>query len=318
MDEFRLLEHIRRQARAGRDHASLLLVPPGDDMAVLRPPTGDLVLGVDQVVGGCHFDPARTSLEAIAHKAVHRSLSDIAAMAARPLAALYAAVLPRDFTDDDARRLSDALHRTSEEAGAVPAGGDVSVHADPEAPMVLSVTVLGLAHHAGSPRRSDARPGDRVCVTGELGGTRDADGGGHHLSFTARLIEAAELREILGPRLGAMIDLSDGLGRDAGHVAEASDVVIEIEAARLPVRAGSDWRGACGDGEDHELLFTVTPIDGTLGGADLGPPAPVNDVPIRMIGHVRATDEAGPGPRVRIIDPDGTVHDGADFGWVHR
>jgi len=313
MDEARLLEHFRQLGPASAAESVLLPLPPGDDMALLHPPAGDLLLAVDQVVEGRHVDLRVARLEEVAHKAVHRCLSDVAAMAGRPLAALYAATLPRSFTDDDARRLGDALHAVSRTAGTLPAGGDVAVHAADDGPLVLSVTVIALAHPLGSPRRSDARPGDLVCVTGVLGGTLHADGRGPHLSFEARIAEGAALRDRFGDRLGAMIDLSDGLGRDAGHLARASGVAIEIEAARIPVRDGLDWRRGAGDGEDHELLFTLRPeVE-----ADHLVPDEVCGTSVSVIGRVLGRS-GGELPLVVIRDEDGIGHDGADFGWVHR
>jgi thiamine-monophosphate kinase len=155
--------------------------------------------------------------------------------------------------------------------------------------------------------RSGAQVGDTLYVTGSLGGAIDPDGGGRHLTFEPRLHEAIELAGLLGDQLHAMIDLSDGLGRDAGHIAECSGLAIEIDAERLPCTAGVDWRRAMSDGEDYELLFASSgAVPSTLSGG----------VPVGEIGRTIArTDADQPLVTVRLGD---TTIDGAALGWQHE
>src|SRR5690606_22520794 len=127
-------------------------------------------------------------------------------------------------------------------------------HADPSHPLVCSVTVLAepaLGREVA--RRSGAKVGDVIYVTGSLGGSLEPGGGGRHLTFTPRIAEALLLAEQLGGRLHAMIDISDGLGRDAAHMAEQSGVRLLLHADRIPLNEGADWRRAVSDGEDYEL-----------------------------------------------------------------
>ena len=125
-------------------------------------------------------------------------------------------------------------------------GGDIARVAGPT---VLTCTVVGAAHPArGAVLRSGARVGDGVYLTGALGGSFAS---GRHLTFTPRVREAAELCDALGEDLTAMMDVSDGLGRDAARIGEASGACLEIEASAIPMHAGvPGWREAAGEGED--------------------------------------------------------------------
>jgi len=187
-------------------------------------------------------------------------------------------------------------------------GGDI---ASSDGPLVLTVTVLGMAHPQRGPvLRSTAAAGDRVCVTGRLGGSLllppKGNGGAEprHLSFTPRVAEGAALCDQLGPALTSMIDLSDGLGRDAGRVAKASGVRFTLQAPRLPMNDGvQGWRNAVADGEDYELLFTVAR------GARV--PDQVAGTPISVIGEV------GQGQGCFVIDERGAPHEVSEHGWEH-
>jgi thiamine-monophosphate kinase len=172
--------------------------------------------------------------------------------------------------------------------------------------MVLTVTVAGVPHPVRGPvLRSGAQPGDAVYVTGMLGGSL---GSGRHFSFEPRLAEAAWLCETLGAGgwgLHAMIDLSDGLGRDAGRVAAASGVRIEIDAGLLPLNPGvGDWRRAAGDGEDYELLFTAAPQ------VEVPPACPQTGTRVTRIGRVVEGDGAV------VVTPERTW-DVSELGWEH-
>jgi thiamine-monophosphate kinase len=264
MRESALLQHIYSFNRA---ISAKVLIPPGDDMGMIALEGTRLLAAVDQVVEGRHFRSG-TPLELVGRKAVTRNVSDIAAMAARPVAALAAGVLPREMTEADANRLFDAMRRTADDYGCPLIGGDISMHGEPGRPLVCSVTVLAEPWGPMTPprRRSDAVDGDGVYVTGALGGSLGADGMGRHLTFEPRVHEAAALARALGDRLHAMIDISDGLGRDAGRIAEASGMVIDLEAEAIPRHPGVTLDRAIGDGEDYELCFSVAgaAVDGAL------------------------------------------------------
>lgn len=302
MRESDLLDHIyRTTGRMGLDFAHVI-VGPGDDGAVIRTPAGDtLILTVDQLVEGRHYAPD-TPVDLIARKAVARSISDLAAMGAVPFVGLATGAIPPHFTH--AEQLTDELHRWANHWSMPLVGGDLAAT---DGPLTITVTAIGrLATDAkgvtrGPFLRSTARSGDDVFVTGALGGSFES---GRHLTFEPRLREIALIAEHLGEHLHALIDLSDGLGRDADRVARASGVIIEIDAASLPMHEPiDDWRRAASDGEDYELLLTA--------GAD----RPVDPPMTTRIGRVLPADAAPPG--CVIIDESGTRHGAGGLGWDH-
>ncbi|MBL0926787.1 MAG: thiamine-monophosphate kinase [Phycisphaerales bacterium] len=296
MNESDLLARI---AERSRGLGGPVEVGPGDDCAVVGA-GGRLLLTVDQLVEGRHFDPG-TAPDLIARKAVARSVSDIAAMAGAPLVSLGTGCLTRGRPDAD--ELCARMAHWANAFGCPMVGGDLAFH---DGPAVLTVTVLGTPHPTRGPvLRSGARAGDLVLVTGRLGGSYTS---GRHLSFTPRAAEARQLADALGPRLHSMIDISDGLGRDAGRLAAASGVRIEINAARLPLHPGvTDWRRGAADGEDYELLFTA-------GGLAEGACSALASIgaPVSCIGRVVS------GEGCVVIDPEGSAHDARELGWEHR
>ncbi len=304
MREFDLLRSVYR---ANASLPSFVSIPPGDDMAELSLPAnaGRLLVAVDQVIGGRHVrhdeDP-----KLIGRKAVARNVSDIAAMAAEPLASVVACCLPRDWDEPRALSLFAGLRESAAAWHCPLVGGDLAL-GGPGDPLTVSVTVLATPRGRAITRRG-SRIGDGVFVTGSLGGSLAPDGGGRHLTFEPRLRESWMLADSLGERLHAMIDLSDGLGRDAGHLLEgpeAAGLAIELDGHALPCHRGSDWKAALGDGEDYELLFSAEgPVPTTLGG-----------VPVTRVGSVRARREGEPKVLVCI---DGRTADVGDLGWEHR
>lgn len=234
-----------------------VLTGPGDDCAVVRIGNTDCLLTVDQVIENRHFKPG-TPLDLVARKAIARSISDIAAMAGSPICALATGAFPKGFDQAHADELSAALKRWAEHWNCPLVGGDLATLPNATDPLTLTVTVIGSVHSTRGPvLRSGAQPGDGVYVTGSLGGSFDPSTGlGKHLNFEPRLTQARALADLLGSSLHAMMDLSDGLGRDASRIARASACRIELDASSLPMSAGTgDWKHA-GDGEDYELLFT--------------------------------------------------------------
>jgi thiamine-monophosphate kinase len=309
MRERDLLQHVYDTSSSGAPH---VVIGPGDDMAMVRLDDASLLAAVDQLVDGRHVDLARTSLALAGRKAITRCLSDVAAMAARPVASLVAVTLPPDFGEERARALFDAMHATALAYDAPLVGGDIAMHDAAGHPLTCAVTVLATPGPVPPRRRGDARAGDGVYVTGRLGGAVEADGGGRHLTFEPRLAEAIALATAVGDRLHAMIDVSDGLGRDASHVASASGVAIEIDASLIPRAEGVDWRRAASEGEDYELLFTASgAVPETLPGGTSGGAA----VPVTRVGEVtaRSGDDA---PLVVVRDGRDAIR-GDDLGWEH-
>ncbi len=313
MREFSLLQHVYA-SNPSLDRR--VLIPPGDDMAMValsaasggRAGSGCVLAAVDQLVAGRHFDASVTPVELVGRKAVARSLSDVAAMAARPLCTLAAVTLPPEYGEPNATRLFDAMRRTAEQFECPLVGGDIAFHPRGGLPLVCSVTVLAEPIDEAHPpvTRRGAQPGDGVYVTGTVGGSLGADRLGKHLTFDPRINEAIEIRLALGDRLHAMLDISDGLGRDAAHLVEGADLTIEIEVSRIPLTPGRAWREALSDGEDYELCFTAA------GQA----PGRVRNLPVTRVGRVVRGGgcEAG---RAIAITPSGERVDISVAGWEH-
>lgn len=280
-----------------------VVVGPGDDCAVVTTAAGDaLLLKVDQVVEGRHFTPD-TPVNLIARKAVARVVSDVAAMAGRPLWGLCAAVLPPGYAHAD--ELFDRAQAWGRRFRCPLVGGDVAT-GPAGAPLALSVTLVGApATPRGPVLRSGAKPGDELWVTGRIGGSFPS---GRHLTFEPRVEEAATLADVIGSDLHAMLDVSDGLGRDAARMAAASGVRIIIDGPAVPLHEGvGDVLQAVRDGEDYELLIAAASgaLDAALaGGLALGTGA-------KRIGRV----ETGAG--CALLAPDGRALDAAEMGWDH-
>ncbi|MCB9845041.1 MAG: thiamine-phosphate kinase [Phycisphaeraceae bacterium] len=250
MREMDLLAHI---ASRSADLGSFpgVVVGPGDDCAVVRTGSGDLLLlTTDHLVLGRHIAPD-APVEAIARKAIARSVSDIGAMAGRARWGLGTGALPKGYGSGDA--LFDAMARWARHWGCPLVGGDVS---GVEGPLMLTVMVVGEPHRTRGPvLRSGARPGDGVYVTGRIGGSLAS---GRHATFEPRVVEGAWLADVLGERLHAMMDISDGLGIDAGRLGAASGVRVEIDGDAVPLHEGAGpVERAIADGEDYELLFAA-------------------------------------------------------------
>lgn len=307
--EFDLLHHIYRRHQASNDH---VLIGPGDDMALVRLLHGsNLLAAVDQVVAGSHFRYRTTPIDLVGRKAITRSLSDIAAMAGRPLASLAAAVLPADMSEEDAQTLVSAMNEVADYYGCPLIGGDVSIARPESDALVISVTVLAEPGPCGIVlTRAGALPGDLIYVSGQLGGSIEPAGGlGRHLTFEPRIALALELAALVN--VHSMIDLSDGLGRDLDHIAEMSGVRAVIEGDKLPLAPDCDWKQAVGDGEDYELCFTL----GLNDAARL--PATLCGIPLTCIGSIQPAESGTHQPRTVVI-VDGRAIDAADYGWEHQ
>ncbi len=269
MSESDLLAHIFSISGGINASSGDVLVGPGDDCAAVQIGSGDiLLLTVDQLVEGRHFSSG-TPIDLIARKAVARSMSDIAAMGGVPRWSLATGLLPDGYEHGQA--LSAALHRWSRHWQTPMIGGDIAFG---PGPLSLSVTVIGSMAAVtpseptpGPILRSGAKVGDLLWLSGPVGGSFAS---GHHLHFEPRLdVGRAAVRANASSAAGggvvhAMIDLSDGLGRDAARVGKASGVVLEIDAWQVPRKtdqAGNvlPWMQACCEGEDYELLLAIAP-----------------------------------------------------------
>lgn len=252
--EFDFVRWIVAQHRAD----DFVRVPPGDDLAVLNWPAGDLLLvGVDQVMDGVHFDSSVHSPRQIGRKVMNRNLSDCAAMACLPAAAVATVALPRGVGEAYARGLYQGMAEAGERFGCRIVGGDTGSW---DGKLVMTVSILGRAGGITPVTRAGAKPGDGIYVSGALGGSIL----GRHMDFEPRVQLA---RELAGRyRITAMIDISDGLSRDLAHIAQLSHVAAELSAQQVPIHpdairlAKQDGKPALWhalhDGEDHELLLT--------------------------------------------------------------
>lgn len=234
------------------------LVGPGDDTAVLAATARPLLVTTDMLLEGSCFRLAEAGAYRVGRKAMAVNLSDIAAMAGVPQAALLSVGLPRSGAPDLAKELFRGAADLARDFGVAVVGGDTNSH---DGGLVISVTLLGEVTDRGAVTRSGARPGDRLFVTGPLGGSIL----GHHLDFVPRVREALALHAAVPIR--AMIDISDGLAKDLHRICAESRCGAIIDAARVPVsqaarsiRDGVDpLHHALADGEDFELLFAVDP-----------------------------------------------------------
>jgi len=257
MNEFELIGRLTRSLPGNKS----VVVGAGDDCAVLDVglPERLLLFKTDAVVEGIHFSAAAPP-EKVGHKALGRCLSDIAAMAGTPTAALVTLALPRHFELAYVEALYAGLNALARRHEVAIVGGETTTN--PERTLV-SVALLGWVPRGKGVLRSGAEAGDALFVTGELGGSP----AGKHLEFEPRLAEARWLTQHFP--IHAMLDLSDGLAGDLRHILQASRVGAELLSPAIPIsrearraaRAESSAKppllAALTDGEDFELLFTV-------------------------------------------------------------
>jgi thiamine-monophosphate kinase len=302
MAEFTYIDWVRRQT----PHNRRVLIGPGDDTAALDWPTGKpLLVTTDMLLDGSCFRLLEAGPRRVGRKAMAVNLSDIAAMAGKPVAAVVSAGLPRVGGMAMAEELYRGLRSMADAFDTALVGGDTNSWSGP---LVISVTVLGEATERGPVRRSGARPGDWLMVTGPLG----ASILGKHLDFTPRVREALALHA--ATPLHAMIDISDGLAADVNHLCEESHCGAVLRAESIPItseaRAMNDGRSplehALADGEDFELAFAVAPEDGQR----LLQTQPVASVTLAHIGNFVESglwlEETG---TRRALEPLGYVHD---------
>jgi thiamine-monophosphate kinase len=242
-----------------------LLLGPGDDAAILRlGDRADCVVTVDLLTEGVDFDLQAVSARRVGRKALAVSLSDLAAMAARPVGMVVAVALPRRGGRQLAIELFEGLAEMAGRYGVAIAGGDTNSW---DGPLVVSVTAIGQTTAAGPLLRSGAKPGDRILVTGDFGGSIL----GKHLDFEPRINESLLLADRC--RLHAGIDVSDGLSLDLSRIAAESRCGATIELSRVPISLAAQELArqeadgptpldrALSDGEDFELILAVAPDD---------------------------------------------------------
>ncbi|WP_425918267.1 thiamine-phosphate kinase [Acinetobacter sp. TSRC1-2] len=262
MAEFSIIDtYFNRQTVTSTDVNSVDL-GIGDDSALLTPPPNQqLVICADTLVAGRHF-PLNTSAHAIGWKSVAVNLSDIAAMGAKPHSILLALSLPT-IDHDWLKGFSQGLYECCDQFGVSLIGGDTT-----QSPhLTISVTALGWIETGKAVTRSGAQVGDYVCVSGTVG---DAAYALQHLGHPLQQrLDYPTPRCQLGQQLkglaSSMIDVSDGLAQDLGHILKASHVGATLDLDQLPINAAlkklqqeKQWQYALAGGDDYELCFTIS------------------------------------------------------------
>lgn len=290
----------------GRVNTASTSVPVGigDDCAVLRVGDQEILITTDMLLDGTHFDSQRHTPEQIGHKSMACSLSDIAAMAGRPIGAVVAVGLTQGRGIDFAERMFRGMKEVADRFACPIVGGDTTSWTEPTS---VCVTMLGRCPAGRRPiLRSGAKTGDSIYVTGTLGGSLL----GRHMCFEPRI----ELADRLAGRyaIHAMMDISDGLAIDLWRICEASGVgavldeslierVVSNDARRLSSEDGiSPIDHALNDGEDFELLVVMSrqPITEELSDALL----PVGEI-ITSGFQLRRSDG-----RLSPLEPRGYEH----------
>jgi len=229
----------------------------GDDCAAVRVPGRKewQLLKTDCLVEDVHFRREHRP-EQVGWKALCRAISDIGACGGKPDAALVTVAAPGGLPVAYLEGIYRGLNRAARRFGVSLVGGETA--RSPGA-LFLSVALTGWVKPARFVRRNGGRAGDALFVTGRLGGSFGADGGGRHLSFIPRVAEGRWLAKNFA--IHAMMDLSDGLGADLPRLADASRRGYAIDLATLPRHRGCTVAQAVGDGEDYELLFAIAAAD---------------------------------------------------------
>jgi thiamine-monophosphate kinase len=251
-----------------------------------------------------HFDLRQATLEQVGYKAMAVSLSDCAAMATIPVAAVVSVAMPKGFGTGELKRLHAGIIRAGERFGCALVGGDITAWRAKH-PFAVNVAMLSRQADNEPVRRSGAKVGDCICVTGSLGGSRS----GRHLQFVPRVEEALKIAQTV--KVNSMIDISDGLSSDLSRICRQSGMGAIIDAERIPVsdeaaKAKDPLSSALNDGEDFELLFTLSRrackqlLDGWS-----------EPVPITQIGEIVE------GRKVRIRMPDDRLRALPAMGYDH-
>jgi len=305
MAEFEFIDWLRDELTRHPPNQRLLL-PPGDDCALLAPAPQGVLFAADMLMDGVHFRLADIDPQLIGRKALAVNLSDIAAMAGTPTSVTVTLALPRQHGEALARQIMLGMLPLARRCDVAIAGGDTNTW---DGPLVISVAITGTPHVRGSVERRGAKPGDWICVTGALGGSIQ----NKHLLFEPRVKEARELHQTYG--LTAMLDLSDGLASDLRHILRASQVGATLVKSRIPISpaaqqaatqgGASALERAVGDGEDFELCFTLSP---SAGAALLAAQPFGAQLPIHHIGLINAASG--------LLWSDGTAV--ASSGWSHQ
>jgi thiamine-monophosphate kinase len=327
LGELALIEQIRHDFATSRSKTLTLGI--GDDCAILRPPSdSEVLVTTDFTIENRHFRRNRHPPESVGHRCLARGLSDLAAMGATPIAAFLSLALPADMLTIKSGRIwtssfFDGIRALADLHNVPLAGGDTSQ--SPANLILADIILIGSAPKNKALRRTGARPGDLLYVTGQLGGAaaeletilkrrrRTTTVDNHPHLYPEPRIDTGEalLRRNLAT---ACLDISDGLSTDLAHLCRASSVHAEIDQSALPIHPLAQKSGpiaalksALHGGEDYELLFTA-PTSTRM-------PSSIAGVPVTRIGTI--TPHRSGRPLLTLIAPDGTRTPLEPAGWEH-
>jgi len=314
LPEKELISKLRHQS-AGKPRLGSVRIGIGDDCAVLRIPAGhEALVTTDFSLEGIHFRRDWDAPEVIGHRCLTRGLSDIAAMGGEPIAAWLSLALPLSVSQKWVDGFMRGLLRLARRFGVQLAGGDT---AEALRDIAADIVVLGSVPQGKAVLRSGARPGDRIYVTGALGGSAAAIASLLHSGALARPADYPQHfrplpRVEVGKRLrgiaSAMIDVSDGMSTDLAHLCEESRVGAEINAESIPrARVGRTRRevlreAALHGGDDYELLFTAAKGKRV--------PFQMAGIPVTEIGEITRKGKI-------MLMGDGLARELKPLGWEH-
>ena len=276
----------------------------GDDMAQIKFGSESVFVTTDMLLDGVHFDLKKATLKQVGYKAMAVSLSDCAAMATVPVAAVVSVAMPKGFGGRELKQLHAGIVQAGDKYNCTLVGGDITCWKG-KSPFAVNVAMLSKQGDNEPVKRSGAKVGDCICVTGYLGGSVH----GRHLKFEPRIEEALKIAKMV--TVNSMMDISDGLSSDLKRICEQSGVGAIVDAGCIPVskQAGktpNPLNSALNDGEDFELLFTLSHSNCKKLLSDWN-----ELIPITQIGTVTDT------MKMKIKMPDGRLEDLKTGGYEH-
>lgn len=306
MNEFEFIDWVRKLSKDAE--ASCVKTGIGDDLAVIDVAGQKLLLGSDMLIEATHFTFAAATPEQVGRKALAVCLSDCAAMAGKPLAALVSISKPAATDTQIVKQIFSGISKLAKKYSCPIVGGDTCSGTEK---LTIDISLLGICENTEPVLRSGAKPDDTIYVTGRLGGSIL----GKHLHFEPKIQQARWMAKNLP--LTAMIDISDGLSSDLNHICEESkcgaelrsdwlDSVIAPEAEKIAKQDSySPIEHALNDGEDFELLVTISSL----------PPEQLPELPqgITLLPVGKITSEAD----IKIIYPNGTGENLPPKGYNH-